>query len=314
MTGINNSNAMPVIVDTDPGVDDAIAILMLLADPACDIVGFTTTAGNVPLARSTRNTLALLEYAQRADIPVFRGAARPVRGRYAYARDVHSPAGLTRRLPDPSISPSATGAVAFLERALLDADEPLTILALGPLTNLARLWRRNPSALRAAARIIVMGGAVRAEGNITPHAEFNFYSDPTAARIILDSGLPLTLIDLAACRRVSISHEQTQGARSANRLGNLAIELLNGWFANDPQRQHFNLYDPLAVLAATHPHVVVLDAMTITVIDSSLIDDPATWGKCEVTDAHQGPTLVAAPDRVDAGAAHAAIRLLLGWE
>jgi len=204
MTTAASNKTIPVIVDTDPGVDDAVAILMLLADPMCEFVGITTTAGNVPLSRSTRNTLALLEYAGRLDIPVCRGAARPIRGRYAYARHVHSAAGLTRRLPDPSTRPSETGAIPFLERTLMDADSPVTIIALGPLTNLARLWRRNPSALRSADRIVVMGGAVNSEGNATAHAEFNFYSDPTAARIIFESGLPLTLIDLAACRQVSI--------------------------------------------------------------------------------------------------------------
>ena len=314
MTNETRDKAIPVIVDTDPGVDDAVAILMLLADPTCEIVGFTTTAGNVPLARSTRNTLALLEYAGRLDIPVHRGAARPVRGRFAYARHVHSASGLTRRLPDPSVSAAETGAVPFLERALLDAPSPVTVIALGPLTNLARLWRRNPSALQAAERVVVMGGAVATEGNITPHAEFNFYSDPTAARIVMESGLTITLIDLAACRRVSISRSQAEQVRSASRLGTLAAELLHGWFARDPARREFNLYDPLAVLAATHPHVVELNAVTITVVDSDATDDSAMWGKCEVIDANQGPTLVATPDQVDSVAAHSAIQRLLEWE
>lgn len=313
MTDKATNKPMTVVVDTDPGVDDAVAILMLLADPTCNIVGLTTTAGNVPLARSTRNSLALLEYAGRLDIPVCRGAARPVRGRYAYARQVHSASGLTRRLPDPSVSASQTGAIPFLERTLLDAATPVTIIALGPLTNLARLWRRNPSALRSAHRIIVMGGAVRAEGNATPHAEFNFYSDPTAARIIMESGLPITLIDLAACRRVSISRAQAEQVRSSGRLGALAAELLTGWFARDQSRREFYLYDPLAVLAATHPHVVELDAITMTVIDSDDTDDSAMWGKCEVIDANRGPVLVAAPDRVDSEAAHSAIQNLLEW-
>ena len=313
MTDKATSNPMAVVVDTDPGVDDAVAILMLLADPTCNIVGLTTTAGNVPLARSTRNSLALLEYAGRLDIPVCRGAARPVRGRYAYARHVHSTSGLTRRLPDPSVSASQTGAIPFLERTLLDAASPVTVIALGPLTNLARLWRRNPSALRSAHRIIVMGGAVRTEGNATPHAEFNFYSDPTAARVIMESGLPITLIDLAACRRVSISRAQAEQVRSSGRLGALAAELLNGWFARDQTRREFHLYDPLAVLAATHPHVVELDAITMTVIDSDDTDDSAMWGKCEVIDANRGPVLVAAPDRVDSEAAHSAIQNLLEW-
>ena len=313
MTNEARDDAIPVIVDTDPGVDDAVAILMLLANPACEIVGFTTTAGNVPLSRSTRNTLALLEYVGRFDIPVYRGAARPVRGRFAYARHVHSVSGLTRRLPDPSARPSEIGAVRFMERALIDACRPVTVIALGPLTNLARLWRQNPSALRAAERIIVMGGAVHNEGNATPHAEFNFYSDPTAAKMIMESGLPITLIDLAACRRVSISRDQAAMVRASNRLGILAAELLNGWFAKDPSRQEFNLYDPLAALAATHPNVVELDAITMAVIDSDDTDDSAMWGMCEVIDANRGPVLVAAPDRVDSAAAHSAIQNLLEW-
>lgn len=313
MTNEARDDAIPVIVDTDPGVDDAVAILMLLANPTCEILGFTTTAGNVPLARSTSNTLALLEYVDRLDVPVYRGAARPVRGRFAYARHVHSVSGLTRRLPDPSARPSEIGAVRFMERALIDARRPVTVIALGPLTNLARLWRRNPTALQSAERIVVMGGAVHTEGNATPHAEFNFYSDPTAARIVMESGLTITLIDLAACRQVFISRDQAQQVRSAGRLGTLAAELLHGWFARDPARQKFNLYDPLAALAVTHPHVVELDGMTMTVVDSDVTDDAAMWGKCEVVDANQGPTLVAAPDRVDNGAAQSAIQRLLEW-
>lgn len=313
MSNLPMPEPTPVIVDTDPGVDDAVAILMLLANPAWKVLGFTTTAGNVPLARATRNTLALLEYVGRTDIPVYRGAARPVRGRYAYSRDFHSTSGLTRRLPDPTVRPSQIKAVPFLEDALLNTPEPVVVIALGPLTNLARLWRTNPAALRAADRIVVMGGAVRSEGNASPHSEFNFYSDPTAARIILDSGIPLTLVDLAACRRVSISRSQAERIKCSNRLGILAAELLNGWFARDRSRQKFNLYDPLAVLAATHPHVLELDAVNMRVIDSGDTDDPELWGKCDVIDDHGGHVLVAAPEQVDGKAAFSAIQQLLEW-
>lgn len=313
MSTPHRNKAAPVIVDTDPGVDDAVAILMLLANPAFDVVGLTTTAGNVPLARSTRNSLALLEYAGRSDIPVYRGAARPVRGRYAYARHIHSASGLTRRLPEPSMSTSEVRAIPFLERALADSAMPVTVIALGPLTNLARLWRRNPAALRSAARIVVMGGAVNASGNITPHAEFNFYSDPTAARIIVESGLPLTLIDLAACRRVFISRHRVETLEATGRLGTLAAELLTGWFARDPSRQEFYLYDPLAVLAATHPHTLALSPVTMQVIDSEVSDNSDTWGKCDVIDPNQGPISIAEPDRIDGDAAWDAIRELLDW-
>ena len=303
-----------IVVDTDPGVDDAVAILMLLSDPRFDIVGMTTTAGNVPLARSTRNSLALLEYAGRSDIPVYRGAARPVRGQYAYARHVHSASGLTRRLKDPNLTASDTKAIPFLEHTLISNPGGITVIALGPLTNLARLWKRNPGALRSAARIIVMGGAVNTPGNATPYAEFNFYSDPTAAKTIIESGLPLTLIDLAACRKVSITRTQAEKVRHASKLGTLAAELLEGWFARDASRQEFHLYDPLAVLAATHPHVVELDTMTMRVVDSDDTDDSEMWGKCEVADANGGPIMVAAPERVDSDAAWAAIKDLLDWE
>ena len=237
-----------------------------------------------------------------------------MRGRYAYARHVHSASGLTRRLTDPSISASATRAVPFIEDALNENPGKVTILALGPLTNLARLWRKNPEALRSAERIIVMGGAVNCSGNATAHAEFNFYSDPTAARMIFDSGIPLTLIDLGACRRVSISRSQTAAIRSANRLGALAAELLDGWFARDATRERFYLYDPLAVLAATHPHVIELSPFTIQVIDSGRTDDFQMWGKCDVVDSTHGSTLVAAPDRVDSDAAWTAICELLDWK
>ena len=314
MNARHKNKPVPVVVDTDPGVDDAVAILMLLSDPSFDVLGFTTTAGNVPLARSTRNSLALLEHIGRSDIPVYRGAARPIRGRYAYARQVHSASGLTRRMKEPDIGASNTKAIPFLTATLSAHPGEVTLIALGPLTNLARLWRSNPDALRAAGRIVVMGGAVNARGNASPHAEFNFYSDPTAAKIIFDSGLPLTLIDLAACQRVAISRAQAETVRSGSKMGTLAAELLEGWFARDSSRQQFYLYDPLAVLAVTHPQVVGLNGITVRVVDSDDTDDSAMWGKCEVVDANQGPIQVAASGRVDSDAAWAAIKELLDWE
>ena len=314
MNARHNNRPVPVVIDTDPGVDDAVAILMLLSDPSFDGLGFTTTAGNVPLARSTRNSLALLEHIGRSDIPVCRGAARPIRGRYAYARQVHSASGLTRRMKEPDIGASNTKAIPFLATTLSAHPGEVTLIALGPLTNLARLWRSNPDALRAAGRIVVMGGAVNARGNASPHAEFNFYSDPTAAKVIFDSGLPLTLIDLAACQRVAISRAQAETVRSGSKMGTLAAELLEGWFARDSSRQQFYLYDPLAVLAVTHPQVVGLNGMTVRVVDSDDTDDSAMWGKCEVVDANQGPIQVVAPGRVDSDAAWAAIKELLDWE
>ena len=307
-------HTLPVILDTDPGVDDAVAILMALASPWFNVIGLTTTAGNVPLARATRNSLAILEHVGRPDIPVCKGAARPVRGRYAYARHVHSASGLTRRLPDPTVVPSTTPAVSFLAQSLLDNPGEITVIALGPLTNLARLLRRRPAALRLAKRVVVMGGAVNVPGNISAHAEFNFYSDPTAARLVIESGIPLTLIDLAACRQVYLSENQVPPASTANPLGKLASEMLTGWFRKDSTRQQFHLYDPLTILAVTHPHVMRLHPVAMTVVDSDATDDPALWGKCRVTDAADGPISIATQDGVASRAALAAIDELLQWK
>lgn len=306
-------NRIPVIIDTDPGVDDAIAILMALANPSIEIVGITTTAGNVPLAPATRNTLALLEYAGRIDIPVHKGAARPVRGRFAYARHVHTATGLTHRLPEPSIGVANTPAVRYLNRTLRASPGEVTILALGPLTNLARLNRRHPSALARAKGIVVMGGAVGTPGNASPHAEFNFYSDPSAAREVMGSGLPVTLIDLGACRQVYVSREDAEAASSPNRIGALAANLIKGWFGLDASRTMFHLYDPLAMLAMSHPEVLTLTSVDLHVEDSQSSDAPDRWGYCHVTDNRAGPVSVATPEGVDIEAALNTIWDLLEW-
>ena len=203
-----------LIIDTDPGVDDAIAILMALAASEVEILGLTTVGGNVPLARATRNALSLLQAAGRSDIPVAKGASRPLRGKFAYAPHFHGPGGLAQRLPDPATGPVEEGAVKFLYDQLTGERGEAVLVALGPLTNLAMLLRDRPIALEQAKQIVVMGGAVNTPGNVTPEAEFNFYCDPVAADIVLSSRLPITMVDLEACRQVKISREQALGLPS----------------------------------------------------------------------------------------------------
>ncbi len=310
----NRNAPEPVIIDTDPGVDDAIAILMALSCPDLEVVGLTITAGNVPLAPATTNALALLEYLGRTDIPVYRGAARPTRGRYAYARHVHTASGLTHQLPKPTTKPSDTGAVQYLAQTLLADPGAVTVVALGPLTNLARVLRRYKSALQSARRIIVMGGAVETPGNATPHAEFNFYSDPTAARRVIESGIPMTLIDLAPCRQVYVSCTEAAGLESPTPAGKLAADLLAGWFLKDPQRERFNLYDPLTLIAAVSPSALTMRPVTLAVNDSETTDDNTKWGQTRVVNPVHGPISVAAADGVDTQTARAAIRNLMAWQ
>lgn len=303
----------PVIIDTDPGVDDAIALLMALSCPELEVIGLTTTAGNVPLAPATRNTLALLEYLNRTDIPVYKGASRPVRGRFAYARHVHTASGLTHRLNEPETKPAKTGAVQFIGQTLVADPGAVSIIALGPLSNLARVMRRYRSALPAARRVIVMGGAVDTPGNITPYSEFNFYSDPTAARMVMESGVPITLIDLAPCRRVFVSRTEADELVSSSRAGKLAAQLLTGWFRRDPERERFNLYDPLTLIAAIAPAALTLRSVTLAVGDSDTTDETARWGQTRVVNPTGGTVSITTPDGVDRETVLAAIRRLLDW-
>ena len=297
---------LKVIIDTDPGADDAIAILMALAWRGLDLVGVTTVGGNVPLARGTRNALALLQYAGRQDVPVARGAARPCRGSFGYSYTFHGRSGLTRRLPQPRTRPVEAGATEFLAGTLEQNTGQVTLVALGPLTNLAHLLKQYPTALRQVASLIVMGGAVDREGNVTPYAEFNFHSDPVAAHSVLSSGIPLTLVDLGAGGQASIARESMEGLRSGSKLGQLTLQLLNNWFRQDPRRERFEFYDPLAFAVAMHPDIVTTRQTKITVENV----DQCRMGESR-TVARDGPVAVA--DRVNAERFFGLLEDLFDW-
>ena len=139
------------------------------------------------------------------------------------------------------------------------------LVALGPLTNLAVLLRERPIALEQAKQIVVMGGAVNTPGNVTPEAEFNFYCDPVAADIVLSSRLPITMVDLAACRQVKISREQALSLKSASPLGRLMLDMLHGWFHRDSSREEFEFCDPLAMAIALHPAIATTTKVDLDV-------------------------------------------------
>ena len=257
---------MNLLIDTDPGTDDAIALLMALspAQTEVDIVGITTVGGNARLAQTTRNTLAILEYAGRGDVPVARGASRPMRGAYPYAFDFHGPGGTSIRLPAPRARPHDVPAVEFLrsnilgspERARPQRGERVTLLALGPLTNVARLLKRYPEVGRRLSRLVVMGAAIGVPGNVTPSAEFNIYSDPFAASVVLSSGLAMTLVDLNVSRRASIGREGIPPLRRGGAAGRLAARILSNWFKGHPDQETYDLCDPLAMAVALQPDII----------------------------------------------------------
>ena len=259
-----------LIIDTDPGVDDAIAILMALAAPEVEVVGLTTLGGNVPRARATRNALALLQAAGRPDIPVAAGAARPrpidkLRGRFRPSVAFHGPGGLSVRLPEPVRRPVPETAVDFLHRNIQARPNEITLAALGPLTNLSRVEARHQGVLLRASNLVIMGGAVETRGNVTPHAEFNFHSDPLAADHVLSRGVSATLADLAACRQVSISRDEAARINARSGIGDLALRVLRGWFDRDPERRRFEFYDPLAVALALEPAIATVRKISLRV-------------------------------------------------
>jgi pyrimidine-specific ribonucleoside hydrolase len=187
---------IPIVLDCDPGHDDALALLLALARPELRLLGVTTVAGNATLEATTSNALRVLALLGRPDVPVVAGAAGPLVRPLEVAADVHGVSGLEGAdLPAPIAAPRPEGALAFLRDTLAAAPEPVTLVPTGPLTNIAGLLLAHPELHGRIARICLMGGAIR-EGNWTPAAEFNIWVDPEAARVVFESGLPITMIGL----------------------------------------------------------------------------------------------------------------------
>jgi pyrimidine-specific ribonucleoside hydrolase len=222
---------LPVILDCDPGHDDALAILLALARPELDLLAITTVAGNATLERTTENALRVLALAGRIDVPVAAGADAPLRRPLQTAAHVHGTSGLEGAdLPEPLSTPVDEDAVGFIARLLEAQPSPVTLVPTGPLTNIARLLERHPDAADRIGAICLMGGAM-GEGNITPHAEFNIWVDPEAAQQIFDSGLPLTMIGLDVTHQALVTAADAASfAAIGNRTGRIAADLL-GFFA-----------------------------------------------------------------------------------
>ncbi len=229
---------VPIVLDCDPGHDDAIAMLLALASPEVELLAVTTVAGNQTLEKTTRNALKVLELADRPDVPVAAGAARPLVRDARVALEVHGESGLDGpELPEPQIEPSGEGAVDFLTRLLTEAPEPITLVPVGPLTNVGRLLQERPEVAGGIARIVLMGGAI-AEGNVTPAAEFNIWADPEAAALVFGSGLDVTMVGLDVTHQALVGPAQAEQLRAAGRVGEVVSELLEFY-----GRFHKEIYD-----------------------------------------------------------------------
>src|SRR5947199_5794250 len=193
-----------LVIDTDPGTDDAVAILLALASLELEVLGLAAVAGNVALAATERNARAVCELAGRPGIPVYAGCPRPIDGRLVSAAYFHAEHGLGRlTLPEPGTPLRPEHAVAFLIETLRQAEPgTVTLCALGPLTNIAVALVMAPDIAGRIAELVLMGGASHALGNITPSAEFNIHADPQAAAIVFSSGIPITMVPLEVTHQV----------------------------------------------------------------------------------------------------------------
>lgn len=216
---------IPLLIDCDPGHDDAMALLLALHSPEVELLGVTTVAGNQTLERTTANALRVLEFAGRGDVPVAAGADRPLIRSLSVAADVHGETGLDGpELPPPEGAPVAAGAVDFLADRLRGAPERVTLVAVGPLTNVAGLLDRHPDVAERIERVVIMGGAI-GEGNTTPAAEFNVWADPEAAARLFASGLDVTMVGLDVTHRALLTSDHAVQLRDGGRIGALVADL-----------------------------------------------------------------------------------------
>ena len=258
---------MKCIIDTDPGADDVLALIMALNSPDLEILALTTVEGNARLEHTTANALRLLDYMGRTEIPVYSGESTPLEGEFHHAYEVHGDEGLTVRLPDTETKPAQGGAIDFIVDTALAMPGEVTLFALGPLTNVARALMRDERVKDAFERVYVMGGQGDGSGNVTPYAEFNIWDDPYAANVVFGSGTPVTLVGLNITRQTSIARNQKAWLTGDTPGEMLAAQVLESWFELDEagHRSRFSMHDPVTIMAALRPDLIQTRAATLTV-------------------------------------------------
>ncbi|MDB5542337.1 MAG: nucleoside hydrolase [Devosia sp.] len=223
--------ARKIIIDTDPGQDDAVAILMALASPDdFDVLGIVAVAGNVTLAQNARNALKVVELSGRKDIAVYAGCERPMRRHLVTAEHVHGDTGLDGPdLPLPKLQLEAQHGVDFIIETLMSHEAgTVTLATLGPLTNVAMAMIKEPRITPRIQEIVMMGGGYFEGGNITPAAEFNIYVDPDAADVVLRSGVPIVIVPLDVTHMIQSTPERLQRIRAlGNRAGDAVYKMLS---------------------------------------------------------------------------------------
>ena len=246
---------MKLVLDCDPGLDDAVAILV--AAHYADLIGITTVAGNVGINRTTRNALVVAQMAG-LDVPIHRGAALPLAGAAVDGSRIHGDTGLgDATLPDLTRSEASDDAVAYICDTARSVDD-LHLLAIGPLTNVALALQRDPDLRRHLASLTIMGGGTHS-GNVTPVAEFNIWADPEAAAVVFEKAAPVTMVGLDVTNKVIFGDREIARMRAgetpATELAASVVEYLLDRFRQYLDHSTVPVHDATAVIAATHPHL-----------------------------------------------------------
>jgi purine nucleosidase len=279
--------ARAIILDCDPGQDDAVAILLALASDELEVLAVTTVAGNVPLARTAANARRILELAGRTDVPVFAGAAGPLLRAPVTAEATHGETGLDGAdLPEPSMPLAPGHAVDAIARAVRSRPAgSVTLCPIGPMTNIALAMRKEPALAGRLAGIVFMGGAIGL-GNVTASSEFNLFADPHAARIVLDCGAPITMFPLDVTHQVLVTDERRERlAALGNRVGP-AVAAMMAFYAGSKRRMGLGgapLHDPCTIAWLLRPELfrgkacrVDVECESSLTLGRSVVD---WWGK-----------------------------------
>ncbi|OQM76138.1 nucleoside hydrolase [Manganibacter manganicus] len=253
--------ARKIIIDTDPGQDDAVAILLALGSHELDVLGLTAVAGNVPLRLTEKNARKICELAGRPDIKVFAGAIHPLMRPLVTAEEVHGESGLNGpRLPEPTMPLQAQHAVDFIVETLMrDDGVSVTLCALGPLTNIALALIREPRIAPRIREIVLMGGGFFEGGNVTPAAEFNIHVDPHAADIVFKAGIPIVMMPLDVTHKVLTSASRIEAIRKLDsKVGHAVAAMLEFFERFDEEKYGTDggpLHDPCVIAYLLKPEL-----------------------------------------------------------
>jgi len=254
--------AQKIIIDTDPGQDDAVAILLALASPdEIEVLGITAVAGNVPLSLTERNARIVCELAGRPDIAVYAGCDRPLKRKLVTAEHVHGKTGLDGpKLPEPKIKLQEKHGVDFIiDTILQEPGNSVSLCPLGPLTNIASAILKQPKIVSRIKQIVLMGGAYFEVGNITPTAEFNIFVDPDAAKIVFEAGIDIVAMPLDVTHKALVTGERNEAFRQLQSPVGIAVAEMTDFFERFDKEKYGSsgapLHDPCVTAYLINPKI-----------------------------------------------------------